>query len=127
VILAEAPVIVDRAERPIERIQIAIQQLTHGRVRAWMAPLVDLIHQPYPDFLRDGFLVRRVRRDVLDQTVPLACHRVDPRVHPHAQGAAGPDIDYSLLRRAAPRFLLPHVTTLRSWVPGWVPSELSRR
>ncbi|MDT7708089.1 MAG: hypothetical protein QOG20_3696 [Pseudonocardiales bacterium] len=84
----------------VERLQMAVEQLVEGRVRARVPALVDLVEQPGPRGL--GLAGRlRARRDDLHEHVALARDRILTGVDTDAQGAAGQLVDGSALAAAA--------------------------
>jgi len=67
---------------PRAQLEVLVEQLVDGRVRAGLALLVDLVEQPRARRL--GRTARlRARRDQLDEIAPPAGDRVLPRVDAH--------------------------------------------
>src|SRR4051794_14750595 len=88
-----------RRRLDIEDFEPAVQEVADVRARAWVPLLVYLAEQPGARLLSFTGGIR-TRRDHLDEVVPASRQRIDPRVHPDAQGAAGQRVDRAPLALA---------------------------
>ena len=102
----------------LHNLKPPVEQLVHRRLRAWVAPLIDLVQQPRPHPLGVPGR-RRSGGDRLDQVMLLLRHRIDAGVDPHSKRSAWQLLDLTTVPTANPR-RARHGHTVDGWLHVWL-------